>query len=181
MPSRSASLARSRSPFCPPVAHAAKPDSDRELRATSTPTALQESNSSSTAPNAVTASANPTRPIRPARARHSRVREGRRNSPLSAPSNTTAASADQAGPEAAASKADDDGEPRETSKSIQPSVSGHRRSGLQCSLCGATFSRQEHLTRHVRSHADDRPFACGVCGRRFTRRDTLKRHEARHQ
>ncbi|KAK8151307.1 hypothetical protein IWX90DRAFT_393936, partial [Phyllosticta citrichinensis] len=30
--------------------------------------------------------------------------------------------------------------------------------------CGATLSRQEHLTRHVRSHTDDRPFACGVCG-----------------
>ncbi|KAK7615162.1 hypothetical protein JOL62DRAFT_494304, partial [Phyllosticta paracitricarpa] len=178
---RSVLLSRSPSTSGPAAAHAAKSEFDRKWRSTSTPRALQNGRSSSTTPDAVAASANPTRLTRPARARHGRVREGGRSSQASDTTTYSPASAGKARPTAAADKVDDNAEGRETCRTIPSTASRHRRSGLQCSLCGATFSRQEHLTRHVRSHADERPFACGVCGRRFTRRDTLKRHEARHQ
>ncbi|KAK8225525.1 hypothetical protein HDK77DRAFT_385619, partial [Phyllosticta capitalensis] len=115
---------------------------------------------------------NSTRPIRTERARHGRVRGTGLNS---SPSHTPAGSP-------APSTVERQGPPfSDQVKGTSKTPPTSRKTGLSCSLCGATFSRQEHLTRHVRSHADERPFACAVCGRRFTRRDTLKRHEARHE
>ncbi|SCU81336.1 LAMI_0B05754g1_1 [Lachancea mirantina] len=45
-----------------------------------------------------------------------------------------------------------------------------------CAVCTRAFARQEHLTRHERSHTNEKPFHCGVCERKFTRRDLLLRH-----
>ncbi|GFG20637.1 hypothetical protein IFM61606_00685 [Aspergillus udagawae] len=47
----------------------------------------------------------------------------------------------------------------------------------QCTYCCTSFSRSEHLRRHLRSHENIRPFACALCRRSFTRKDLLKRHE----
>ncbi|KAH8901619.1 hypothetical protein GQ53DRAFT_851567 [Thozetella sp. PMI_491] len=51
----------------------------------------------------------------------------------------------------------------------------------QCSFCQRTFSRHEHLTRHVRSHTRERPFGCPTCGKHFARQDILNRHTAFHE
>ena len=40
---------------------------------------------------------------------------------------------------------------------------------VQCADCGAVFSRAEHLTRHRRSHTNERPFVCSDCGKSFSR------------
>lgn len=45
-----------------------------------------------------------------------------------------------------------------------------------CKVCTRAFARQEHLTRHERSHTKEKPYVCGICERRFTRRDLLIRH-----
>ncbi|OJJ08330.1 hypothetical protein ASPVEDRAFT_878854 [Aspergillus versicolor CBS 583.65] len=50
----------------------------------------------------------------------------------------------------------------------------------QCSHCQRRFARVDHLSRHVRTHTHEKPFACGVCGKAFSRNDLLKRHECRH-
>ncbi|SCW04084.1 LAFE_0H05556g1_1 [Lachancea fermentati] len=45
-----------------------------------------------------------------------------------------------------------------------------------CDVCTRAFARQEHLTRHERSHTKEKPYHCGVCERKFSRRDLLLRH-----
>ncbi|KAK9796557.1 putative C2H2-type domain-containing protein [Seiridium cardinale] len=51
---------------------------------------------------------------------------------------------------------------------------------LQCSICHRSFSRTEHLTRHERSHRNEKPFSCDYCDARFTRKDLIKTHTVRH-
>ncbi|KAB8219515.1 hypothetical protein BDV33DRAFT_191976 [Aspergillus novoparasiticus] len=47
---------------------------------------------------------------------------------------------------------------------------------LTCSFCNRQFSRREHLTRHQRSHVNERSYVCGSCGKSFNRCDLLNRH-----
>jgi Fungal Zn(2)-Cys(6) binuclear cluster domain len=39
-----------------------------------------------------------------------------------------------------------------------------------CFVCGGNFSRGEHLRRHVRAHANVKPFQCKFCQKRFARK-----------
>ncbi|KAK9467111.1 hypothetical protein V1512DRAFT_237765 [Lipomyces arxii] len=41
--------------------------------------------------------------------------------------------------------------------------------------CHMTFTRSEHLARHIRKHTGERPFRC-TCGRSFSRLDNLRQH-----
>ncbi|GAA5976991.1 hypothetical protein JCM11641_002218 [Rhodosporidiobolus odoratus] len=43
--------------------------------------------------------------------------------------------------------------------------------------CSMTFTRSEHLARHVRKHTGERPFKCH-CGRTFSRLDNVRQHAA---
>lgn len=45
-----------------------------------------------------------------------------------------------------------------------------------CPVCSATFTRPQHVARHMRSHTGDRPYGCQMCGDRFARSDLLSRH-----
>ncbi|KAF4345684.1 transcription factor ZMS1 [Fusarium beomiforme] len=52
---------------------------------------------------------------------------------------------------------------------------------FRCRFCKRMFTRQEHLTRHIRSsHTNEKPFACGKCNKSFSRQDVLQRHETTH-
>ncbi|KAG2121117.1 hypothetical protein DEU56DRAFT_746893 [Suillus clintonianus] len=46
----------------------------------------------------------------------------------------------------------------------------------QCPVCQATFTRPQHVARHMRSHTGDRPYKCQYCGDQFARSDLLSRH-----
>ncbi|KAH8832187.1 hypothetical protein DL96DRAFT_1590177 [Flagelloscypha sp. PMI_526] len=46
----------------------------------------------------------------------------------------------------------------------------------KCPVCSATFTRPQHVTRHMRSHTGDRPYKCTFCGDQFARSDLLSRH-----
>ncbi|KAF2204853.1 hypothetical protein GQ43DRAFT_109222 [Delitschia confertaspora ATCC 74209] len=50
----------------------------------------------------------------------------------------------------------------------------------RCDQCGRTYSRRDHLARHVQSHTSQRPFVCSHCGKDFARGDLLLRHSALH-
>ena len=52
----------------------------------------------------------------------------------------------------------------------------------QCNLCDATFNRNYHLKRHLRTkHSETKPsFICDICTYSFSRADTLKAHRKSH-
>ena len=49
-----------------------------------------------------------------------------------------------------------------------------------CTLCPKSFVRPAELSRHVRTHTNERPFACPVCKEKFKRNDHLKSHLSKH-
>ncbi|KAI5849170.1 hypothetical protein BZA05DRAFT_84516 [Tricharina praecox] len=51
---------------------------------------------------------------------------------------------------------------------------------FQCGDCGRSYTRADHLARHVRSHTQEKPFPCTICLKRFSRADLLKRHFLNH-
>ncbi|KAI0377765.1 hypothetical protein F5Y04DRAFT_172730 [Hypomontagnella monticulosa] len=57
---------------------------------------------------------------------------------------------------------------------------GNIRRGKQCPYCDRSFSRSEHLSRHERSHRNERPYQCTSCNASFSRQDTFKRHQSRY-
>lgn len=60
-------------------------------------------------------------------------------------------------------------------------MSGSLAHSIQCEVCQATFSRQEHLARHSRSHTTEKPFECPYCRKGFSRSDALHRHIKSHK
>ncbi|KAF7544900.1 hypothetical protein G7Z17_g9585 [Cylindrodendrum hubeiense] len=49
-----------------------------------------------------------------------------------------------------------------------------------CHICRRVYERADHLTRHLRSHENARPYQCSRCPKRFNRADLLTRHETTH-
>ena len=49
--------------------------------------------------------------------------------------------------------------------------------------CTKTYSRKEHLTKHLKAHQGvepERPYFCRECGKSFTRKEHLLRHTRGH-
>ncbi|KAK1829745.1 hypothetical protein QBC39DRAFT_332169 [Podospora conica] len=62
----------------------------------------------------------------------------------------------------------------------RPATPASRQGMFQCGLCSSQYKRLDHLSRHVRSHTQTKPYQCHVCAKAFGRTDLLKRHLAAH-
>jgi hypothetical protein len=65
--------------------------------------------------------------------------------------------------------------PKRKLNQFSPSSSSH-----VCHICKRVYERADHLTRHLRSHENARPYQCTRCPKRFNRADLLTRHETTH-
>ncbi|KAM3422133.1 hypothetical protein BST61_g2504 [Cercospora zeina] len=50
----------------------------------------------------------------------------------------------------------------------------------KCPRCNRTYERHDHLSRHLKSHDNERAYKCADCGKGFNRADLLNRHRAAH-
>ncbi|PWY85872.1 hypothetical protein BO94DRAFT_598094 [Aspergillus sclerotioniger CBS 115572] len=50
----------------------------------------------------------------------------------------------------------------------------------RCPWCSRSFAKEDHLSRHIRSHTREKPFTCSVCNKAFSRHDSLLRHARNH-
>ncbi|KAM3065720.1 hypothetical protein ACMFMG_011423 [Clarireedia jacksonii] len=68
-----------------------------------------------------------------------------------------------------------------TTESSVPEPPGAAGRGLfQCGTCSRSYSRVDHLARHVRSHTQEKPYRCEFCNKSFSRVDLLRRHTFVH-
>ncbi|KAB8255737.1 hypothetical protein BDV32DRAFT_161621 [Aspergillus pseudonomiae] len=56
-----------------------------------------------------------------------------------------------------------------TSPRFAPGTQPLNRNLYQCGTCSQSFTRVDHLSRHVRSHTQEKPYKCLVCSKRFGR------------
>lgn len=70
---------------------------------------------------------------------------------------------------------DHEAEPGEDNAPPSKKKKGQRFYCTDFPPCNLSFTRSEHLARHIRKHTGERPFQCH-CSRRFSRLDNLRQH-----
>ncbi len=51
---------------------------------------------------------------------------------------------------------------------------------LSCKICSKEFPTPFQLSRHLRTHTDEKSYSCEVCAKTFTQHPNLKRHAKNH-
>ena len=55
-----------------------------------------------------------------------------------------------------------------------------RKRGHECDVCGKMCARPSELTRHMRTHTNERPYECDACDKAFRESGHLKVHMRIH-
>ncbi|XP_031636889.1 zinc finger protein OZF-like [Contarinia nasturtii] len=63
--------------------------------------------------------------------------------------------------------------------SKKPTDSKHQKKH-KCTFCNYVTSNKGHLTVHIRTHTDEKPFACEICAKAFAQKSNLKSHKKTH-
>ena len=50
----------------------------------------------------------------------------------------------------------------------------------ECEVCNKTFTRNDHLVAHKRTHTGEQPYECEVCGRKFSVLSNMRSHRDTH-
>ena len=77
------------------------------------------------------------------------------------------------------SSSDTDGDNTKSPPVLKPrTINARATSGLQCSICGACFTRRSNRREHEKRHDPSRKsvYQCELCGRTFGRKTDRKRH-----
>jgi uncharacterized Zn-finger protein len=62
------------------------------------------------------------------------------------------------------------------SQTIMPKTRGRIKRQRICPWCSLSFTKEEHLSRHIRSHTKEKPFGCVTCGKTFSRQFVFPKH-----
>lgn len=106
--------------------------------------------------------------------------------PVAGPSSGSAAASSavpsQAHDVPAAASSSSTPQPGQAQQASASAAKSHAGNNLYaCRDCGRSYSRPEHLVRHVQTHTLGRRFICEICQKSFARKDLLRRHVTNHE
>ncbi|KAK5129998.1 hypothetical protein LTR08_002553 [Meristemomyces frigidus] len=71
--------------------------------------------------------------------------------------------------------------PKQSSAASLPQGSpATANTGHRCYICSRSYERPDHLSRHLKSHDNERSYQCPDCDKGFNRADLLNRHRTAH-
>ena len=75
---------------------------------------------------------------------------------------------------------EDEEEGEEEEEEITVRKGTKRKRGHECDVCEKVFRYPSEVTRHMRTHTNEKPYECDVCEKRFSQSGSLQTHMRIH-